>query len=186
MEEYLIKEFGNIEGSSLYECMKVELQLLINETKNKSASQMRILRNIILPKVALYQLLCEKMEAVEALEILRKYMCEVVGVAMHIKHSKMEKIPFFYVIYSKIFISYTKKSDAWKSKISEQDKNHFALDIHKCLWYDACVENGCPELCQCFCQCDDITYSKLKKIGFSRTQTLALGGTMCDFKFYKK
>lgn len=185
MEKYLTTELGEEFGRTIYQKTQLRLKKLIENTKQKSESQMKLLVNTILPRIALYQVLLEEKEE-DALEILKTYMCEVVGEKMHVKYSKMEKIPFFYSIYSRIFMAYTKKNDAWVCKVSSKDNSHFSLDIHKCLWHDACVENGCPELCQCFCMCDDVTYGGLRKIGFKRSQTLGTGGNMCDFTFFKK
>ena len=73
----------------------------------------------------------------------------------------------------------------WES-VQEYDKNFFDATITTCLWYTACVENGCPELCPLFCDVDDVTYGGLKKMGFARTKTLGYGGDCCDFHFYRK
>ena len=62
----------------------------------------------------------------------------------------------------------------------------FDVTIKKCLWHTACQESGCPELCRLFCDVDDVTYGGLKKIGFTRTQTLGYGGDCCDFHFFRK
>ena len=63
---------------------------------------------------------------------------------------------------------------------------YYDLTIKKCLWHDACVRFGCPELCRLFCDVDDVTYGGLRKIAFTRTKTLGYGGDCCDFHFYKK
>ena len=67
----------------------------------------------------------------------------------------------------------------------QKGKDYYDVIIHRCLWYTACVENECPELCRLFCDVDDISYGGLKKIGFSRTKTLGYGGDCCDFHFKK-
>lgn len=103
----------------------------------------------------------------------------------HSSTAKMELIPFFYKIYSRVFLKVVRKSDLW---VSEQNcgKDYFDVTMKKCLWHTACVENDCEELCPLFCDVDDITYGGLKKIGFKRTKTLGYGGDFCDFHFYKK
>ena len=35
------------------------------------------------------------------------------------------------------------------------------IDMTKCPYHDASVHYGCPELCHCFCDSDDITYDGL-------------------------
>ena len=52
----------------------------------------------------------------------------------------------------------------------------------KCPYHDTCVHYGCPELCPCFCDSDDITYDGLHpKLYWHRTKTLGRGDDCCDF-----
>ena len=56
------------------------------------------------------------------------------------------------------------------------------IDMTKCPYHDASVHYGCPELCRCFCDSDDITYDGLHpKLYWHRTKTLGRGGDCCDF-----
>ena len=56
------------------------------------------------------------------------------------------------------------------------------IDMTKCPYHDACVRYGCPELCPCFCDSDDITYGDLHpRLLWRRTETLGRGGGRCDF-----
>ena len=116
---------------------------------------------------------------------MRKYMMDIVAAKKHSSTAKMEIVPGFYFIYSKIFLKIMRTTDL---QVSTQDsgKDYFDITITKCLWHTACVENGCSELCSLFCDVDDVTYGGLKKLGFSRTKTLGYGGDCCDFHFYKK
>ena len=44
------------------------------------------------------------------------------------------------------------------------------------------ARNGCPELCHCFCDSDDITDDGLHpKLYWHRTKTLGRGNDCCDF-----
>ena len=57
-----------------------------------------------------------------------------------------------------------------------------AIDMIKCPYHDACVHYGCPELCPCFCDSDDITYNDLHPdLLWRRTRTLGRGNDCCDF-----
>jgi len=100
-------------------------------------------------------------------------------------YAKAEKIPGFWTLFTGVFKRVTDKSDYWICE-SRKDGDRFYLDIHKCLWHDTCSEVGYPECCRFFCECDNYTYGGLKKIGFSRTQTLGTGGEKCDFVMYRK
>ena len=57
-----------------------------------------------------------------------------------------------------------------------------AIDMIQCPYHDACVHYGCPELCPCFCDSDDITYDGMHpKLYWHRTKTLGRGDDCCDF-----
>jgi hypothetical protein len=112
-------------------------------------------------------------------------MIEVVGKQKHKSTSALEIIPGFYRIYSKSFLKIMRTTDLQKSTQTE-GKDYYDITITDCLWYNACKEFGCPELCSAFCEVDDITYGNLRKLGFTRTQTLGKGGDCCDFHFFKK
>lgn len=75
-------------------------------------------------------------------------------------------------------------SDLWEST-QAHGRDFFDARITKCLWHDACVDAGCPELCPLFCDVDDVNYGGLRKMGFSRTKTLGYGGDCCDFHFFR-
>ena len=116
---------------------------------------------------------------------MRAYMLEIVAPEKHSSTAKIEAIPGFYFLYSRIFLRVVRKSDLWESTQSH-GKDHFEVTMKKCLWHTACVENGCAELCPLFCEVDNVAYGGLRKLGFARTQTLGYGGDCCDFHFFKK
>ena len=56
------------------------------------------------------------------------------------------------------------------------------IDMTRCPYHDNCVHYGCPELCHCFCDSDDITYDGMHpRLCWHRTKTLGRGGDCCDF-----
>lgn len=186
IKTFLIEEFGKEQALKLFEKEEKVLNELIKNTKDKSKNQMKTLVQTILPRIALYKTLIDSNYSKEkANEYMKKYMLEIIATKKHASMVKMEKVPGFYSIYSKIFLKIMRKTDLQKST-QNHDKNHFDVTISKCLWHTACVENGCEELCRLFCDVDDVTYGGLKKIGFTRTKTLGYGGDCCDFHFYKK
>ncbi len=183
---FLIEEFGTNKGNSLFEKQGKMLNTLIENTKNKSENQMKTLVQTILPRIALYKtLLKDDLSEDNVYNYMRKYMIDKVAVKKHSSTAKMELVPGFYSIYSKIFLKIMRTTDLQVS-VQKHGKGYFDVTIKKCLWHTACVENGCAELCRLFCDVDDVTYGGLKKIGFTRTQTLGYGGNCCDFHFFKK
>lgn len=186
IRKYLIEEFGLDKGNVLFDKQEKMLDELIKNTKNKSENQIKTLVQTILPRIALYKaMLKSDLANDEIYKYMKKYMIDIVAKQKHLSMVKMEKVPCFYSIYSKIFLKVVRKTDLWESEQSH-DKNSFDVTMKKCLWHTACVENDCEKLCCLFCDVDDVTYGGLKKIGFKRTTTLGYGGDYCDFHFYKK
>lgn len=186
IKKFLFEEFGKEKGTVVFEKQNEVLKELITNTKNKSKNQMKTLTNTILPRIALYKVLQkEDLPKDEVTNYMRKYMIEKIAQRKHSSTVKMEIVPGFYSIYSKVFLKIMRTTDLQKSE-QKCGKGFFDVTIKKCLWHTACIENDCPELCRLFCDVDNVTYGGLKKIGFTRTQTLSYDGECCDFHFYKK
>lgn len=186
MEKYLTEKLGD-DGSRIYTAQQKRLDDLVSSITGKTDVQKAKLTDTILPRIALYQVLKEEEKYSEmAAAILDEYMLTVVAPESHAKMAKMEKMPFFFTIYSNMYAKSLKSKDLWDADLKEKTKDHCTVDIKKCLWHDACVEYGCPELCISFCKCDEIIYQGLRKMKFSRTQALGMGGEKCDFVFSRK
>lgn len=186
IKEFLAESFGNDRGEKLFEMQDKALGDIIGNTKGKTENQMKTLIQTILPRIALYKSLqAEGLSEDDVYKYMRKYMLEIVAAKKHSSTAKMEIVPGFYAIYSKVFLKIMQTTDLQES-VQEHGKDYFNVTITKCLWHTACVENGCEELCRLFCDVDDVTYGGLKKIGFTRTKTLGYGGDCCDFHMFRK
>jgi hypothetical protein len=156
---------------------------LISKIQNKTENQRKTLKKIILPKIALYKAFIENKYSKElSYNYVEKYLFEN-GKKIHKILRIIELMPFF----KKIFIAGVRKqmmtNDNWKTEIKTNESNKIEYDIIKCLWYDACLENNCIELCKCFCDVDNIIYKDMRKIIFERTGTLYYGNKCCDFRY---
>lgn len=186
IKAFLAESFGNDRGEKLFEMQDKVLGDIIGNTKGKTENQMKTLIQTILPRIALYKSLqAEGLLEDDVYKYMRKYMLEIVAAKKHSSTAKMEIVPGFYAIYSKVFLKIMQTTDLQES-VQEHGKDYFNVTITKCLWHTACVENGCEELCRLFCDVDDVTYGGLKKIGFTRTKTLGYGGDCCDFHMFRK
>ena len=186
IKAFLNEEFGEKRGNDLFNKQEAMLNELIKNTQNKSKNQMKTLIQTILPRIAMYKVLSkEEVSEDEVYQYMRKYMIDKKTTKKHASTAKMEKVPGFYSIYSKVFLKIMRTTDLQES-VQKHGKDYFDVTIKKCLWHTACVENDCEKLCHLFCDVDNVTYGGLKKIGFSRTKTLGYGGDCCDFHFYKK
>ena len=186
IKAFLAESFGNDRGGKLFEMQDKALGEIIGNTKGKTENQMKTLIQTILPRIALYKsFIAAGLSDDDVYKYMRKYMLEIVAAKKHSSTVKMEIVPGFYAIYSRVFLKIMRTTDLQES-VQEHGKDYFNVTITKSLWHTACVENGCEELCRLFCDVDDVTYGGLKKIGFTRTKTLGYGGDCCDFHMFRK
>lgn len=186
IKNFLFSELDTEVAQKIFDEQNNILDKFILNAFNKTKNQLKTLKNTILPRIALYKALNNYGFSMEdSNNHMKNYMLNYIAKSKHNSMVKMEKVPGFYSLYSKIFLKIMRKTDLQQSK-QKQDAKSFDVTITKCLWHQACVENECPELCRLFCDVDNITYGELNKIGFTRTQTLGYGGDCCDFHFFKK
>lgn len=185
MKKFLIEKYGKEQGKQIWYSTQQRIEVLLSDSKlATSKNRCDTLKNTILPRIALYLVLQDlPMEKADAYAVIREYLQTVVCTKMSKQYQRLENIPAFYYIFQRIFIQTTLTEDLWDATLEQKSKEDFAIDIHKCLWYDACVENKCPEICKLFCECDDENYGHLRKIGFHRTGSIGNGNEKCDFKF---
>lgn len=186
IKNFLFSELDTEVAQKIFDEQNNILDKIILNAFNKTKNQLKSLKNTILPRIALYKALNNYGFSMEdSNNHMKNYMLNYIAKSKHNSMVKIEKVPGFYSLYSKIFLKIMRKTDLQQSK-QKHDAKSFDVTITKCLWHQACVENECPELCRLFCDVDNITYGELNKIGFTRTQTLGYGGDCCDFHFFKK
>ncbi|MFQ5435211.1 MAG: L-2-amino-thiazoline-4-carboxylic acid hydrolase [Anaerolineae bacterium] len=72
----------------------------------------------------------------------------------------------------------------WTIEWIEDSNRCIAYNIHNCFYGDVLAEYGTPELTAHFCRLDDVMFESLPPtITWERTQTLALGGDCCNFRW---
>lgn len=186
IKNFLFSELDTEVAQKIFDEQNNILDKIFLNAFNKTKNQLKTLKNTILPRIALYKALNNYGFSIEdSNNHMKNYMLNYIAKSKHNSMVKMEKVPGFYSLYSKIFLKIMRKTDLQQSK-QKHDAKSFDVTITKCLWHQACVENECPELCRLFCDVDNITYGELNKIGFTKTQTLGYGGDCCDFHFFKK
>lgn len=186
IKNFLFSELDTEVAQKIFDEQNNILDKIILNAFNKTKNQLKTLKNTILPRIALYKALNNYGFSMEdSNNHMKNYMLNYIAKSKHNSMVKMEKVPGFYSLYSKIFLKIMRKTDLQQSK-QKHDAKSFDVTITKCLWHQACIENECPELCRLFCDVNNITYGELNKIGFTRTQTLGYGGDCCDFHFFKK
>jgi hypothetical protein len=182
MKQFLIAEFGKDQAEKISQHQQERLDTLVKQCENKSKNQLKTLKTLIYPPIALYQALIEiPMENDKALQITEKILFHEYQKTANL-YQKLEKLPSFFKLFK---MGFKKKmnGDNWEFSIEQNDAKAIIFTIKRCLWLDTCREQNCPELCPLFCKSDNVIYGKLKKVTFQRTQTLGMGGECCDFKY---
>ena len=186
MKEFLISKFGEKRGTELADLQKAKFEKLLSEAGPKSKQQMKVFKNMLLPRVAMYKVLREEgFSEEDALKVMEEHMVEVGAADLKKKYAGMDKLPCAFALFKFGFTHVVPSSDLWDADI-EKTKDSFSVTMKRCFWHDTYEEYGCPEVCQFACQCDDITYGDLRHIKYERTETLGTGGKCCDFHFSKR
>ena len=143
------------------------------------------LESQILPGIAAYQVLQPVLPREEALATLHGYVEER---AWKLRKGilGLMRIPGLWRRVPGLFAKGTRKffgsAAGFAARELEVTGAVWRIDMTKCPYHDACVRYGCPELCPCFCDSDDITYGDLHpRLLWRRTETLGRGGGRCDF-----
>ncbi len=155
------------------------------EYANASKQKRRHLENQIMPGIAAYETLQNVMPKRGALRCVHGY------VAAHARRMRrvirlLLRIPGLYRLVPGVFATQTPKLFGETAGFADREirvsKGVWRIDMTKCPYNDVCTEQGCPELCCCFCDSDDIAYGSLHpKLFWHRTKTLGHGGDCCDF-----
>lgn len=185
VEKFLIEIYGEKKGTELYKRQQQRFEELLSCTVGKTKNQLKTLTKNILPSIALYKTLAEEFDLKEtALEVFEKYMT-CVSVNISKSYKRLQRLPFFYHFFRIIVAYVVTKSDNWTVKVITNNSKALEFNTTKCLWFDTCADNGCPELCRHFCDADNITFGSLQKVKFFRTGNISAGCDCCDFHFAK-
>ena len=191
-ESYLTKAFRKTarEGfpeqeAVLNSAFEKRLGELRSEHAGASRQRMQHLESQIMPGIAAYETLQTVMPKEEALRTVYGYVEER---AYRLKKTflRLMRIPELYKKVPGIFAKQTPKffgiSAGFEANEIRTTGGVWRIDMTRCPYHDECVRCGCPELCRCFCDSDDITYDGLHpKLIWQRTMTLGRGGDRCDF-----
>lgn len=143
----------------------------------------KIMRTKIFPRVAMYQILQKIMSKKSAYDMVWDYTKTCICAPVRQQYAKIERVPFFFFLFRKMFLYIMLHSEAWSVNVVQNDSKRLVLTVHRCLWKDTCLACGCPELCRIFCDSDWENFGAMRSVSFRRTQTIGTGGTVCDFVF---
>ncbi len=176
-ESYLAKAFRKTacerfpeQEAVLNSAFEKRLGELRSEHAGASRQRMQHLESQIMPGIAAYKTLQTVMPKEEALQTVHGYVEER---AYRLKKTflRLMRTPKFFGI-----------SAGFEANEIRTTGGVWRIDMTRCPYHDECVRCGCPELCRCFCDSDDITYDGLHpKLIWQRTMTLGRGDDRCDF-----
>ena len=191
-ENYIIAAFRETVAQRFPE-LGIELNRLLDERLsrlrsmhlNASKEKQFHLESQILPGIAAYETLQTVMPKDEALQTVYGYVAEHAW-TMRKTILKLLKVPGLYhlppVLFSKLTPKFYGETAGFAATEYQTSGGVWRIDMTKCPYHDTCVEHGCPELCPCFCDSDDIAYDDLHpKLVWHRTKTLGRGNECCDF-----
>ena len=184
LEATLSQDFPS-RAETLKAAFYTRLDQLRAENAGASREKQRHLENQILPGIAAYETLQSVMPKEAALQTVHGYV-EKKAWRLKAAFLKLMRLPGFYRKVPGIFARQTPKlfgeTAGFAAREIQTSGGVWRIDMTRCPYHDACVRYGCPELCHCFCDSDDITYDGLHpKLVWHRTRTLGRGGDCCDF-----
>ena len=146
---------------------------------------MRHLESQIMPGIAAYETLQTVMLKEEALRTVHGYV-ERLARTTHQYLAAVLRIPGLYRLVPGIFVQSTRSTFGPAAGVAAEERpignGTWRVDMIKCPYHDTCAAYGCPELCRCFCDSDDVSYAGLHpKLIWQRTMTLGRGDDRCDF-----
>lgn len=173
------------QADALNAAMDRRLAQLCQENAGATPEKQRHLESQILPGIAAYETLQTVMTKEEALTVIHSTV-EKRAWRMHHMFLKLMRLPGMYRLVPGIFARETPKlfgeSAGFAATSIQTTGGVWRIDMTRCPYHDLTVQYGCPELCHCFCDSDDISYDHLHpKLLWHRTQTLGRGNDRCDF-----
>lgn len=162
---------------------------LIRSSSEKNRMLYLHLQNSILPAVALYEgLQKEGMAKEEIIRRIRRSVTENSEKTAE-KFQKLAGIPGFYHLLGPVFALSLRTvfhPKGWDFRWKRRDAEEIAWDCDRCFYLDTFTAHGMPELTEIFCEADDVNFGHLPGIRWARTETLASGAPVCNFRFVRE
>lgn len=192
MKNYLIAAFQKTvkerfpeQAAELNAALEQRMEALRRENAGASKELRLHLESQILPGIAVYETLQRVLPKEQARQAVHDFVEER---AWKIKKAflVLMRLPGLYRKVPDIAAVQTPKMFGTAAGFAATEYRTtggvWRIDMTKCPYHDLCVHYGCPELCPCFCDSDDITYDGLHpKLIWQRTKTLGRGNDCCDF-----
>ena len=173
------------QSKKLNTAFDARLQALWKENAGAGRAKKEHLKRQILPAIAAYETLQTVMSKEEALQTVHGNVEQLAGMT-HKYLAAILRVPGLYRLVPSVFVKSTRSvfgpAAGFVAEELQTGNGIWRVDMTRCPYHDTCTEYGCPELCRCFCDSDDISYGGLHpKLIWQRTMTLGRGDDRCDF-----
>ncbi len=173
------------QSAQLLASMHQRIEALREDNVGASREKWEHLESQIMPGIAIYEVLQTVVSKEKALQLIHDYV-NAHARKYHTLFRRLLKLPGLYHKMPGIFAKGVEEkfglAAGFQFITHESTKDAIRFDMVRCPYHDACKKYGCPELCRCFCDSDDITYDGLHpKLLWHRTKTLGRGDDCCDF-----
>ena len=134
IKNFLFSELDTEVAQKIFDEQNNILDKIILNAFNKTKNQLKTLKNTILPRIALYKALNNYGFSMEdSNNHMKNYMLNYIAKSKHNSMVKMEKVPGFYSLYSKIFLKIMRKTDLQQSKQKHDAKSFDVYGIRLAL-----------------------------------------------------
>lgn len=178
--ETLTERFGFSRTEELWEKANTALaELEVRHPDITGDSKM-----MVLPAAALYRVLSQRIPN-EALDMLKRYGTET-GERIAEKIHGVTSIPgvsrLLWKNMPKLMRTMSSEKKGYRRKIVSESQELVAVDILSCPLHEAAVKIGMPEIAQVVCAMDKAYMTGFKYIQYTRTTSVAEGGSCCDYR----
>ena len=189
IQKTLTKKFGDVEAALLAGKVQQRCEALFSSRPRFHDRRLQIhMDQIILPVLALYQVLLEKDETSSvAMGIVLEFMDDVARTKASFLIRLLQYFPDPFSMLRRTVRLVNRiafPSSGWAIEYTVDDDKAIAFNIQGCLFVNVLDAYGVPELAQVFCQFDDAIGALFpSQIVWRRADTLARGGKYCDFRY---
>ncbi len=185
----MAKESGRDEAAGFIARVQARYDELLRQARYYENRALRHhFENNILPAVAVYSvLLMDGMDKESAAQTLDKLL--EAGIEPERRRYRiLARFPLFFDMFRLALKPMMKMQypEKWDVEWIEPDRKAVGMNCRSCFYLDVLTEYGFGELTPRFCRLDDLLAAEAASaLCFERTQTLARGGTMCDFRYIR-
>lgn len=184
----MAKSRGQVQASMLAARVQRRYDELYASRPQFAARILRVhLEMIILPGLALYQILCEDNDDQEAVVAEVETLIAATFGRFGRVMSLLNTLPDSWTVFRAITRQTLRLGfppQGWHIEPVQDDEHCIAFDYHRCFYLDVLRAYEVPELAPVYCKMDDMLYESLPSaIVWERRGTLASGAECCDFRW---